>query len=110
MWDCTAALTFGTSRNFRVLLTVNEDLANAMLRKLFGDDVAESDMAPEFDDAVGEFLTIVVAAVIRDLQQEGTKAELGKPECIIESPSNGYAFSLNSTEGNGTLLIIPEAV
>ena len=51
-------------------------LADTILRKLFGDDMAESEFAPEFEDAIGEFLTIVAAAVARSMQDEGMTVKI----------------------------------
>lgn len=109
MWDCTASLILAHEDTLKVYLSVNEDLADTILRRLFGDEMAESEMAPEFDDAIAEFLTIVTAAAVRSLSEEGQKVKMNRSEIESEAPSTGYAFPLNSPDGNGSILLVPNA-
>ncbi|MBT6176074.1 MAG: hypothetical protein HOI23_02430 [Deltaproteobacteria bacterium] len=109
MWDCTASLILADEDTLKVYLSVNEDLADTILRRLFGDEMAESEMAPEFDDAIAEFLTIVTAAAVRSLSEEGQKVKMNRSEIESQAPATGYAFPLNSPDGNGSILLVPNA-
>ena len=109
MWDCTASLILADENTLKVYLSVNEDLADTILRRLFGDEMAESEMAPEFDDAIAEFLTIVTAAAVRSLSEEGQKVKMNRSEIESQAPDTGYAFPLNSPDGNGSILLVPNA-
>ena len=109
MWDCTASLILADENTLKVYLSVNEDLADTILRRLFGDEMAESEMAPEFDDAIAEFLTIVTAAAVRSLSEEGQKVKMNRSEIESQAPGTGYAFPLNSPDGNGSILLVPNA-
>ena len=108
MWDCTASLVLADETNLKVYLSVNEDLADTILRRLFGDEMAESEMAPEFDDAIAEFLTIVTAAAVRSLSEEGQTVKMARSEIESEAPTAGFAFPLNSPDGNGSILLVPD--
>ena len=107
MWDCTASLVLADESSLKVYLSVNEDLADTILRRLFGDEMAESEMAPEFDDAIAEFLTIVTAAAVRSLSEEGQTVKMARSEIESEAPTSGFAFPLNSPDGNGSILLVP---
>lgn len=107
LWDCTASLVLSDETNLKVYLSVNEDLADTILRRLFGDEMAESEMAPEFDDAIAEFLTTVTAAAVRSLSEEGITVKMNRSEIESEAPPTGFAFPLNSQEGNGSILLVP---
>ena len=108
MWDCSASLVLADEASLKVYLSVNEDLADTILRRLFGDEMAESEMAPEFDDAIAEFLTIVTAAAVRSLSEEGQTVKMARSEIESEAPTSGFAFPLNSPDGNGSILLVPE--
>mgnify|MGYP001193629255 CR=1 FL=1 len=108
MWDCTASLVLADDSTLKVYLSVNEDLADTILRRLFGDEMAESEMAPEFDDAIAEFLTIVTAAAVRSLSEEGQTVKMARSEIESEAPASGFAFPLNSPDGNGSILLVPD--
>ena len=107
MWDCSASLILNYENHTKVMLSVNEDLADTILRKLFGDDMAESEFAPEFEDAIGEFLTIVAAAVARSMQDEGMSVKMDKSVVETLAPDQGFAFPLSSPEGNGSIILCP---
>ena len=107
MWDCSASLILNYENHTKVMLSVNEDLADTILRKLFGDDMAESEFAPEFEDAIGEFLTIVAAAVARSMQDEGMTVKMDKSVVETVAPEQGFAFPLSSPEGNGSIILTP---
>lgn len=108
MWDCTASIVLTDEHPLKVYLSVNEDLADTILRRLFGDEMAESEMAPEFDDAIAEFLTIVTAAAVRSLSDEGHTVKMNRSEIESKAPITGFAFPLNSPDGNGSILLVPD--
>ena len=102
---CVCSSLSGVVAPVHVLVTVNEDFADLILRKIFGDEMAESEYAPDFEDALAEFLTITAAGIVKNLEEEGHTFKMGKPEFTPEMPDNGCAVPLVSTDGNGTLFL-----
>ena len=107
IWDCTVSIGLLGEQELSLYLSVNEDFADLILRKIFGDEMAESEYAPDFEDALAEFLTITAAGIVKNLEEEGHTFKMGKPEFTPEMPENGCAIPLVSTDGNGTLFLAP---
>ena len=107
IWDCTVSIGLLGDQELSLYLSVNEDFADLILRKIFGDEMAESEYAPDFEDALAEFLTITAAGIVKNLEEEGHTFKMGKPEFTPEMPENGCAIPLVSTDGNGTLFLAP---
>ena len=105
IWDCTVSIGLLGDQQLNLYLSVNEDFADLILRKIFGDEMAESEYAPDFEDALAEFLTITAAGIVKNLEEEGHTFKMGKPEFTPEMPDNGCAVPLVSTDGNGTLFL-----
>ena len=107
IWDCTVSIGLIGDQPLNLYLSVNEDFADLILRKIFGDEMAESEYAPDFEDALAEFLTITAAGIVKNLEEEGHAFEMGKPEFTPDMPDTGCAIPLVSTDGNGTLFLAP---
>lgn len=105
IWDCTVSIGLVGEQNLNLYLSVNEDFADLILRKIFGDEMAESEYAPDFEDALAEFLTITAAGIVKNLETEGHTFKMGKPEFTPDVPETGCAVPLVSTDGNGTLFL-----
>ncbi len=105
IWDCTVSIGLVGEQNLNLYLSVNEDFADLILRKIFGDEMAESEYAPDFEDALAEFLTITAAGIVKNLELEGHTFKMGKPEFTPDVPETGCAVPLVSTDGNGTLFL-----
>ena len=107
IWDCTVSIGLIGDQPLNLYLSVNEDFADLILRKIFGDEMAESEYAPDFEDALAEFLTITAAGIVKNLEEEGHAFKMGKPEFTPDMPDTGCAIPLVSTDGNGTLFLAP---
>lgn len=105
LWDCTVSIGLIGDQPLNLYLSVNEDFADLILRKIFGDEMADSEYAPDFEDALAEFLTITAAGIVKNLEEEGHNFKMGKPEFSPDMPDNGCAVPLVSTDGNGTLFL-----
>ena len=88
-------------------LSVDPEFGEKLLWGLLGGELEPEDDKPSYEDALGEYISIVAGNALMALQEEGVRGNIKPPTYDSGVPSTGYAFVLVCTYGKGTLVLSP---
>lgn len=111
--DYTASITLKGPGGVCVSLSSDKQFARKMMdgmtRMMAGDsNVGYGDNKDDFEDLLGGFLDIIAGQAVGVLEKSSVRLEMGTPTFGLP-PEGGYAFELQTTNGNATLILAAAA-
>jgi hypothetical protein len=107
--DYTASIALSGPDGIKLSISSDKlfarSIMNGMTRIMSGDsNLAYGESKSDFEDLLGGFLDIIAGQAIRGLETEAIKLTMGTPTFGIPT-DGGYAFLLQTTVGQATLIL-----